>query len=232
MASVFIAADLPQCHAGDTKCMPEVIEKIISGHPKGHAGLSIPPLEPLRINTIDIIQGAESPINIDLHFKNLDMHGISKAKVTKVIGFEEDILNSKYEIFAKLPLVTIQGDYKINGRVLVLPIQGVGKSTLTFENVEIVFKYKPRIIVKNGKEYIQTEKFKLEFETAKFSLHFSNLFNGDKALGDNMNTFLNENWHDILDELKPSITSALEQILETIINRIFAKVPYKELYIH
>lgn len=140
-------------------------------------------------------------------------------------------MKSKYEIYAKLPLVTLEGDYKINGRVLILPIQGVGKSQLNFDNVEIGIKYKPRIIVKNGKEYIQTEKFKLEFETAKFSLHFTNLFNGDKALGDNMNTFLNENWRDILNELKPSITSALEQILEAIVNRIFAKVPHKELYL-
>lgn len=130
-----------------------------------------------------------------------------------------------------MPIVTLQGDYKINGRVLVLPIQGNGKSTLTFENVDINFKYKPKVIVKNGKEYIQTDKFKLDFDTAKFSLHFSNLFNGDKALGDNMNTFLNDNWRDILNELKPSITSALEQIFEAIVNRIFAKVPYKELYL-
>lgn len=146
-------------------------------------------------------------------------------------GFEADILKSKYEIYAKLPLVTLQGDYKINGRVLVLPIQGVGKSSLNFENVEIAIKYKPRKLIKNGKEFIQTEKFRLDFDTAKFSLHFSNLFNGDKALGDNMNTFLNENWRDILTELKPSITSALEQILEAIVNRIFAKVPYNELYL-
>lgn len=146
-------------------------------------------------------------------------------------GFDADVFNSKYEIYAKLPAVTLDGDYKINGRVLVLPIQGVGKSKLNFENVNIAIKYKPRMIVKNGKEYIQTDKFKLEFDTGKFSLHFTNLFNGDKALGDNMNQFLNENWRDILNELMPSITSALEQILEQIINRILGKVPYKELYL-
>lgn len=82
---IFSAADLPQCNAGDTKCLPEVITKIISEHPNGHPGLSIPPLEPLRINSIDIIQGADSPINIDLHFKNLDLNGISKAIITKVV---------------------------------------------------------------------------------------------------------------------------------------------------
>lgn len=147
-------------------------------------------------------------------------------------GFDADVLTSKYEIYAKLPLVTLQGDYKINGRVLILPIQGDGKSLLSFENVDIGIKYKPKIVTKNGKEFIQTDKFKLEFDTAKFSLHFSNLFNGDKALGDNMNKFLNENWRDILNELNPSITSALEQILEAIINRIFGKVPYRELYLN
>lgn len=65
--------------------MADVITTIISQHPNGHTGLAIPPLEPLRINSIDIIQGSESPINIDLHFKNLDLNGISKAVVTRVM---------------------------------------------------------------------------------------------------------------------------------------------------
>lgn len=225
-------ADLPRCHPGDTVCIPDVITKIISEHPNGHPGLSIPSLDPLHINSIDIIQGTSSPINIDLKFKNLDMTGISKAIITKVIGFGPDILTTKYEVYAKVPLISLQGEYRVNGRILVLPIQGVGKSTLNFQNVEIGFKFKPKLFTKNGKDYIQTEKFKLDFDTDKFGLHFTNLFNGDKALGDNMNTFLNENWQDILNELKPSITSALEQIFEAIINRIFAKVPQRDMYLY
>ena len=140
-------------------------------------------------------------------------------------------MSSKYEIYSNIPKVLLKGDYKINGKVLVLPIQGEGKSSLGFDGVTIVIKYKPRILKKNGKDFIQTDQFKLDFDTQHMTMSFSNLFNGDKALGDNMNMFLNENWQDILKELKPSITSALEQILETIINRIFAKVPYEELYL-
>lgn len=56
------------------------------------------------------------------------------------------------------------------------------------------------------------------------------MFNGDKALGDNMNLFLNENWEDILKELKPSITEALSQIFSALINAVFAKVPYNEIW--
>lgn len=62
-------------------------------------------------------------------------------------------------------------------------------------------------------------------------INLENLFNGDKALGDNMNLFLNENWRDILNELKPAIVLSVEEILKGIINRIFAKIPYDEVFL-
>lgn len=54
-------------------------------HPNGHTGLAIPPLEPLRINRIDISQGTDSPIAINLNLKDLDLSGLSKAVVNRVV---------------------------------------------------------------------------------------------------------------------------------------------------
>lgn len=113
----------------------------------------------------------------------------------------------------------------------MLPIQGDGKSKLNIENMDMIVKFKPKVITKNGKNYIQTDKFSLTFTTSRLSIQLDNLFNGDKLLGDNMNSFLNENWQDILGELKPSISYAVEKILESIANRIFAKVPYNLLFL-
>lgn len=113
----------------------------------------------------------------------------------------------------------------------MLPIQGQGKANLVFENADLIVKYKPRVIVKKGKEYIQTEKFQLSFDTTRLRINLENLFNGDKALGNNMNQFLNENWRDILNELKPSIVFAVEEILKGIVNRIFAKIPYESVFL-
>lgn len=146
-------------------------------------------------------------------------------------GFTADPHTSKYEVYATVPKISITGRYKINGRVLVLPIQGEGRSDLVFDNAKLTIKYKPKVIEKNGKEYIQTERFQLDFDTTKFHMNFENLFNGDKALGENMNAFLNQNWRDILNELKPSITFAMEEILKNIINRIFVKLPYDEIFL-
>lgn len=146
-------------------------------------------------------------------------------------GFTADPHTSKYEVYATVPKVSITGKYKIDGRVLILPIRGEGNADLVFDNAKLVVKYKPKLIQKNGKEYIQTERFQLDFDTTRLHIKLENLFNGDKALGDNMNLFLNQNWRDILNELKPSITFAVEEILKGIINRIFIRIPYSEIFL-
>lgn len=61
-------------------------------------------------------------------------------------------------------------------------------------------------------------------------LRLDGLFNGNKALSDNMNLFLNENWQIILQELKPAVRTTLSQIIASIFNSVFDKVPYQELF--
>lgn len=46
-----------------------------------------------------------------------------------------------------------------------------------------------------------------------------------------MNLFLNENWQIILGELKPAVRETLAQIIAGIINGVFDKLPYNELFI-
>lgn len=82
---IYTAADLPRCRAGDTVCLPKLITDIVHEHPEGHSGLAIPRMEPLRINRIDILQGSDSPIAINLNFKDLDLTGLSKAIINKVV---------------------------------------------------------------------------------------------------------------------------------------------------
>lgn len=65
----------------------------------------------------------------------------------------------------------------------------------------------------------------------RLHLYFENLFNGDKLLGDNMNRFLNENWQDILNELKPSVVEAFASIISNIVNSVFSKVSYDDIFL-
>lgn len=45
-----------------------------------------------------------------------------------------------------------------------------------------------------------------------------------------MNVFINENWPEILKELKPAIQDAFGAAFGDITNRIFKKVPYNKIF--
>lgn len=86
-------------------------------------------------------------------------------------------------------------------------------------------------IEKNGQMYAELQHVKLEIKPELVHFQFNNLFNGDKALGDNMNNFINENWHEIYQELEPSFTKAISLIAKQMINNVFAKYPYETFFV-
>lgn len=77
---------------------------------------------------------------------------------------------------------------------------------------------------------------KIDTNTCKFPIFrlymdFENLFNGDKVLGDTTNQFLNENWQDILNELKPVLKDVVSGISQNIIKAVFDKFPYQNIFL-
>lgn len=126
---------------------------------EGHNGINLIPVDPLHIPSISIKQGAESPVNIELKFTDVDLIGLSNCRFQKlkqvdrtnrslkIVGKLEWKINifwnysgfqanpaGKYYLNVKGPVLYLVGPYKISGRVLVLPIQGEGKSNITLRN--------------------------------------------------------------------------------------------------
>lgn len=63
-------------------------------------------------------------------------------------------------------------------------------------------------------------------------MKFENLFGGkDRLLSDTTNTFLNENWSEILKELKPVLRKAIGDIAGAVVGQVFAKFPYDSLFL-
>lgn len=232
VVSTCLAANVPAgytlCKQGDDKCLLDQIGNTFVKHAAGIPEFNLVATDPLKIEKMDIVQGGDGPINIVLNFKNVDLTGLSRSTVKKATGFTEN--PTKMELAVLVPVATLVGGYKINGKVLILPIQGEGRSNMTMENCHIQLKWTGKLVEKSGKQFYQLDKLKATFDTTRFYMQFSNLFNGDKALGDNMNMFLNDNWQDILKELKPSIISAFVQIFQRVITNVFDKVPYAELF--
>jgi len=191
-------------------------------------GLNV--IDPLLIKKMDIEQGGNASVTINLKFRNVHLVGLAKSEVYKVTGFKEDPEKNKLEIRFKSPLGTIQGPYQINGKILVLPIQGKGNVTLNLENLDISLKFLTTKVERDGKTYMQIERSKFSYDVTGANVNFTNLFNGDKALGDNMNAFLNINWRILLDELKKPITISFADVFKNLLNEMFEKTPYDEFF--
>lgn len=46
-------------------------------------------------------------------------------------GFGKDPKRSKFEFYGRIQRLTILADYKLNGKVIILPVQGEGPANMT-----------------------------------------------------------------------------------------------------
>lgn len=67
--------------------------------------------------------------------KNVDLHGLTSARITKMSGFEKSFEKAKIEVIVNFPQMRLEGPYKIDGRVQVLPVQGQGNANMTFSEL-------------------------------------------------------------------------------------------------
>lgn len=196
--------------------------KLIKGIPK----LKIPSVEPMIVPQILIQQGS-GPVSIDSKFTNQKFHGITNYTIVKA-----NVEPSKYriELDVSLPWLFVEGDYSIKGQMLVLPISGNGDSWSNYTDVtgKLIINGHPEN--RNGKKYFNLDEFKFSINVKKATIHMNNLFNGNKQLGDSMNTFMSENWEALFQELKPVVDESISALLKDIAVKVFNKFTFDELF--
>lgn len=157
-----------RCKIDDNDCIVQVASGIFKQNFHGIDELGLPSIDPLKIAKMDVVQGGNGPVQIDLKFRKVELLGLSKAKVYKISGFKKDPENNKLEMRFKTPLGTLVGPYVINGRMLILPIIGNGNVTLNLENLDIHLKFLTKKIMKNGKTFMKIEKSKFNYEVTGY----------------------------------------------------------------
>jgi len=217
----------PQSKPNFDECLVKAIESALVDLKPGYAPLEVNALDPLVITRLSIEQG-EGPVSINLTFNDLHVEGVSAAKVK---GPEVHVIEENWgRIKGSVPKLILTGQYEIGGKVLLLPITGKGPFKLVVDdvtaNVRLNFKDLPS---KNGKTFKEVKEFICKLDMKKLSIHLENLFNGDKALGENMNRFLNENSLELWKELQPAFEQAIGYALKDISNKLFSKVPIDDI---
>lgn len=82
---------------------------------------------------------------------------------------------------------------------------------------------------KNGLTYLKVKDINVNYDVGRVKLNLKNLFNGDNALGERMNAFLNENWDSLSEELRPLLEKALSKVIRTSTDKLFKTYSYDDL---
>ncbi|XP_016952745.1 protein takeout [Drosophila biarmipes] len=233
--SVSVQAVFPDdpkpCKYGDGECIMKLSNTLFSERSSAEEpGLNLVPLDPLKVDKLVISQGEDtSPVGITLTFTDNLLYGMKDQRIVKVKGFGKD-LTGKHELRIVAKTFSLVGPYNINGKVLILPISGTGNSNMTMANVKAIVTFSGKPLEKDGEIFLDITNFKITMKPESTHYHFSNLFNGDKALGDNMNVFLNENAEAIYKETASAIDRSFSQLFKGIVGGVFSKVPYAKLF--
>ncbi|KAJ9577451.1 hypothetical protein L9F63_005952 [Diploptera punctata] len=188
---------------------------------KGDRSLGIPPLNPLHIPEVKV---DDRSFTLTLH--DALVYGLENAIPEKIeFNFEKRNINMEFT----LPVFKAISKYAIDGKFLLLPIKGDGDFNGTSINGKLRVNQGYNFKKINGKDHMEVVDMKVTFMPQRFYLTLTNLFNGDKTLGDHMNAFLNENWKVVYEELRPTLESTFETILTSVTTSFFNAIPYEEI---
>ncbi|XP_014245487.1 protein takeout-like [Cimex lectularius] len=204
-------------------CIRETFQGMFPYLAKGIPEVNIPRFEPLFIEKVGITKG-HGAVTLSGNFNNLYAHGPSN---TTTLYTRLDIKNGRFDIGLHIPQIRTESQYDLKGNILLLPLIGVGDAKLVLKNVTTEVYMKVTFPKTQGEEVMRVEQMKVDFRLQNCRVHLDNLFNGNKVLGHTVNTFLNKNALEVVDELKENIGDSLGYVFMRVMNDAFGRIPTK-----
>ncbi|KAI5714519.1 hypothetical protein M8J77_001082 [Diaphorina citri] len=205
------------------ECVRDTFQNMFPFLAKGIPEIGMDPFEPLHIDYVGIKKG-QGPVTLAGSFKNLIIHGPSN---TTAVYTRFDLKRNKLDIGLFIPTIKVDATYDLKGKLLLLPLVGVGHAKLHLKNVSTNVAtdiYFPKMA---GEEVMVASSMKVNFSLTHMRVYLDNLFNGNKVLGRSVNQFLNQNALLVVEELKETIGENLAVVFKKVMNDAFSHIPTK-----
>ncbi|KAJ6635874.1 Protein takeout [Pseudolycoriella hygida] len=220
---------IKKCKNEDKKCIATTISDIIKrAATTGMPELGIKPINPYPLPKVNIERG-QGAVILRIILKDASLIGIDCYVIDKINGFDRNPRDSVFELIGRCNSISIVGPYKMSGRFLLLPVAGEGMSTITFHKVNFTMNWQTDVETRDGKDYLKIKSVDYKSSIKRLHMNMENLFN-NKALSDNMNTIFNENYQLIFNEIQEPVEKSFENILLDVIQPVFDKFPYNEMF--
>ncbi|XP_011879794.1 PREDICTED: protein takeout-like [Vollenhovia emeryi] len=231
MNDVIAAREIPEfLHICQTRephyetCVSESIEYLKPYLKTGVPEYNIPSLEPLILQKLTFTP--TSSIRVDA--SNIEVTGASNFEIKKV---KLDFNSMVFLVDIALPNIQVEGKYEIDGKILLLPIRGSGPMHGNFSNCIGACKIRvAKYVDENGEEKIRITDLRIKVTVGKGTMKLDNLFGGEKALGDVINSTINSNFDLFVKELLPLVEKALSDAFQNIAGNIVQQFTFAQLY--
>ncbi|KYQ52587.1 Circadian clock-controlled protein [Trachymyrmex zeteki] len=205
-------------------CISESIEYLKPYLKTGVPEYNIPSLEPLILKKITFTPSS----SLQLEASEIETTGASNFIIKKAkIDFNTLIVLVDVE----LPNIQVEGIYGIDGKLLLLPIRGSGPIHGNFSNCIGACKIQiAKYFDEDGEEKMHITDFKLKISVGKGTIKLDNLFGGEQALGDVINSAINNNFELFMKELLPFVEKALSDSFQNIASSIIQQFTFAQLF--
>ena len=208
------------------KCITRSIEQLRGKLAEGIPELEAPAIEPLSLKEVRLSRGPAGA-RLDVNVTDLRVFGPSTFKVHDLKADVENVIFT-FKVF--FDVLSFQGKYQIDARILLLRLTGQGDLTGTFHDYDSDVVLRARKVFRDNDTYLNFEKMKIKIKIGKANLHFSNLFGGDTVLAAATHELLNNNNALFLDEIRPVLELSLAELFTDVANKITKSFTYKELF--
>lgn len=227
------ANNLLSCVANDpiNTCLGATLEDLRSLMPTGIPELGLRPTEPLKIENIEFktrpnIVG----VQIESEFSNVIVRHLSKFITNRI---DADLEKRTLFISLTVPMVKIRGNYRVNGNVFVFQISGNGPFQATLNGVTGVGSAAIEPVGPPGNQKLSIKRTNIDFDIASANVQMENPFDGRApGVARTVNDFINQNSGLIINEVKPQIRDQVTQLVESVMNDAFSKLPADDFLKH
>lgn len=127
MRTIFSAPGVTGCPRTDNlseydKCVLKQLEVLTPYLPKGVPNLKLPALDPLFLPSLTVDRNLDS-LKIKANLTKIRVYGATNYVVRELKANPDDLMVS---FKAQLPYVYVHGDYDVQGRLLLVPLTGIG----------------------------------------------------------------------------------------------------------
>ncbi|XP_011187999.2 uncharacterized protein LOC105215670 [Zeugodacus cucurbitae] len=215
------------CHLHDPdngKCLANVFESFFTEWRHGVPGLKgLSPIDPFKVKRVRLSQHTENLADIKAELTNVVAQGMSGTRVLKTSVNDKDYT---IEFKLKTPSVHVEGDYQVNGRILILNLDSAGKMSSTVENLEYRISCKANLKQVDGQYFFDLTSASSRIDkVGNFKIYFSNLFHGNKELEESAHELFNNNWYELFEIMRPAFAQTINTIILNRYKKILSYVP-------